>query len=90
MIDLLGYLFAFATGGGLAILTTSIIRTPRHADPTPPTDCHHIWDGWTDPEYKPLHGEVDGETGIIGRILQQQRTCITCGYIEYRQETFKH
>lgn len=88
MLDLLGFVLAFAAGGGLATFTTSYMRTPRRAEPDPPTDCEHVWDGWTEPVYKPLYGEVDGEQGVIGTILKQRRDCISCGYVDYRQETF--
>lgn len=91
MLDLLGFVLAFAGGGGLAMFATSYMRTPRRAEPDPPTDCAHLWDGWTDPKYEPLWGQADdGSSAIIGTLLTQQRTCITCGYIEYRQESFKH
>lgn len=73
-----GFIAGMVVANLIHIFTRSHKKPPAHT---------HFFEPWSEPLIENLKDD-DGD--LVGRVFSQQRTCIECGFSEYRRESFSN
>lgn len=74
---------AFAVGGFLGTGVGGAIEQRKAVTAGEQPTHEHVWDQWTTPRMEPIY-EDDGQVGVL---VSQHRTCMACGWIDYRRDS---